>query len=233
MALNPQGRKERIDNWRCYKGGVDRLAWEAAQAYRQRFCNSAQWKDMKVTVLDFDSTTADDVIGSASLPLEAAEEKTVPLRDSKGNTITTKAGDATITYTMQYQKFPAGARLAGTWCVTILRASNLTVCDRLLGTSDPYATVCALSQDGATSVQQNTSVVARNLNPTWNECLEFPLAREGTDPLGQLLGSVVAPGALDKIFPPHGASEADVKRALVLWGEQLTSVVATAALGGA
>jgi hypothetical protein len=237
MALNPQGRKERIDNWRCYKGGVDRLAWEAVQAYRQRFCNSAQWKEMKVTVLDFDSTTADDVIGSASLPLEAAEEKTVPLRDSKGNTITTKGGDATITYTMQYQKFPAGARLGGAWCVTILRASNLIVCDKLLGTSDPYATVCALSQDGATSVQQNTSVVARNLNPTWNECLEFPLAHEGADPLGQLLGSVVAPGALGKIFPPHGASEADVKRALALWGEQLTRVATSAsstpALGGA
>lgn len=244
LALNPQGRKERIDNWRCYKGGVDRLAWEAVHAYRQRFCNSeAQWKEIKVTVLDFDSTSADDVIGSAILPLEAVKEKTVPLRDSKGNTISTKGGDATITYTMQYQKFPAGARLEGALCVTVLRASNLAVCDKLLGTSDPYATVSALNQDGATSVQQNTAVVARNLNPTWNECLEFPFVRKGTDPLGQLLGSVApglaADGVLGKILPPHGASEADVRRALALWGEQLMKVASSApppsprALGGA
>jgi len=243
MSLNPQRRKERIDNWRCYKGGVDRLAWEALQAYRHRFCNPGQWKEMRVTVLDFDSTTADDVIGSASLPLVAVEEKTVPLTDSKGSAITTKAGPATITYAMQYRDFPAGARLRGAWCVTILRASNLTVCDKLLGTSDPYATVCALSEDGVLSLQQNTAVVARNLNPTWNECLEFPLAREGTDPLRQLLGSVspglAADGLLGKVFPPRDAGEADVRRALVLWGEQLTRAATTAppssplALGGA
>lgn len=243
MALDPQRRRERVDNWRCYKGGLDRLAWEAARAYHQRFCNPAQWKEMKVTVLDFDSTSADDVIGSASLPLEAAEERTVPLRDGRGSTVVTRGGDATITYTMEYREFPKGARLRGAWCVKILRASNLTVCDKLLGTSDAYATVSAVSQDGAALAQQSTAVVARNLSPTWNECFEFPLAHEGTDPLGQLLGTaasrlVAASGTLEKIFPPHGAGELAVRRAQVLWGEQLTRAASSAApelsaLGGA
>lgn len=167
----------------------------------------------------------------------------MPLRDGRGSTVVTRGGDATITYTMEYREFPKGARLRGAWCVKILRASNLTVCDKLLGTSDAYATVSAVSQDGAALAQQSTAVVARNLSPTWNECFEFPLAHEGTAPLGQLLGTaasrlVAASGTLEKIFPPHGAGELAVRRAQVLWGEQLTRAASSAApelsaLGGA
>jgi len=113
----------------------------------------------------------------------------------------------------------------------------LRVCDKVVGTSDPYAKVCASSEDGAMSFQQNTAVVARNLNPNWNECFEFPLAPEGSNYLEQWLDSVVpgvgSGGAFTEIFPLCSAIEVDCKRAMKLWADHLTTVASRtpAALG--
>lgn len=236
-ALQPDERKERVAAWRCYKGGVDRLAWEAARAYHQRFGNASQWEEVVVQVFDFDSTTADDLIGSAILKLESVEEKSVQLIDGKGNAVVNKSGEATITYSMKYREFPAGARLRGAWCVTILRASNLTVCDKVLGTSDPYVTLSATSEDSSQRLVQNSAVVVRNLNPSWNECFEFPLALEGSSHLERLL-CAAAPGMeLDRVIVATDATEADENRALGLWKEHLTAVASGASspsrVGGA
>lgn len=233
-ALSVNDRKERGANWRCYTRSMFKLAWEAARAYRHRFSNAGQWKEAIVTVLDFDSTSADDVIGSARLPLQPTEQKTVPLMDKSGQ----NAGEATITYSMEFREFPQGARLRGVWCVKILRASNLLVCDKLLGTSDPYASMCVVSEDGAMQMQQNTAVIARDLNPKWNETFEFPLAAAGRGVLDQLLDTATAglgsQANLDKMLPAYSTdgSTGEAERALQLWVEHFTVMATTTSRSG-
>ncbi|CAK0827049.1 unnamed protein product [Prorocentrum cordatum] len=71
--------------WRYYTGGVDRLAWEAVRSYHHRFGCTAGWKQVTITVYDFDSCSGNDFIGKVTVPLHETEgEVTMRLEGATG-----------------------------------------------------------------------------------------------------------------------------------------------------
>lgn len=95
--LTEEERHDRDHYWQNYVGGVDRLAWEAARAYENRYGNNEGWASLEAIVYDFDSTKWDDFLGKVMIPLEATEFKTVDLHLSAAGeaarAVAEKAGD--------------------------------------------------------------------------------------------------------------------------------------------
>lgn len=100
-------------------------------------------------VYDFDSLSSNDFIGQVMLPLSMAtsEDTTVVLQDQSGRPERSFRGPhATLTYRVRYRTYPESSRLAGAWCVTIVRADHLPARDKLAHTSDPFALLLATSR---------------------------------------------------------------------------------------
>eukprot|EP00425_Heterocapsa_triquetra_P036777 CAMPEP_0195079160 /NCGR_PEP_ID=MMETSP0448-20130528/21152_1 /TAXON_ID=66468 /ORGANISM="Heterocapsa triquestra, Strain CCMP 448" /LENGTH=699 /DNA_ID=CAMNT_0040111969 /DNA_START=85 /DNA_END=2181 /DNA_ORIENTATION=- len=191
-TFSPAERRDRADFWRLYVSGVNRLAWEAARSYRHRFGNSAEWQEVEITVSDFDSMTANDFIGLGTIHLRPTTCSTITLRSRNGTDVKGNGGLASLSYAVSYRELPQGSRLRGVWRISILRAANLPVCDRVQGTSDPYCSLVAVSSCGHLRFRQETSIVKRNLNPEWNETFELPLAARGVDRLEEALEAAAA-----------------------------------------
>merc|ERR1712151_1211629 len=84
LQLSPAEQNDREKFWRFYCRGIDRLAWEAARAYSHRFGNDRDWQTAVATVFDFDSMSANDFLGRATLCLVPTEGlRTQPLLDMK------------------------------------------------------------------------------------------------------------------------------------------------------
>mmetsp|Transcript_28086 Transcript_28086/g.93282 ORF Transcript_28086/g.93282 Transcript_28086/m.93282 type:complete len:904 (+) Transcript_28086:58-2769(+) len=178
--LEESEQQDRFTFWRYYVGGIDRLAWEASRCYRHRFGSANGWLKADIVVYDFDSMTDSDFIGQVSLTLRPTEETTAQLTDQEGWQVRGgwRGEPASLTYRIEWRNFPEGSRLRGAWRVTLRRAQHLPGLDHFLGrsTSDPFAVITAISQDGRFRFRQQTCVVER------------PAATaEGVAPLGALL----------------------------------------------
>jgi len=211
MAMPDEDQHDRAEFWSYYVGGVDRLLWEAARAYRHRFGNAEGWSAVTLTLYDFDSMSDNDRMGAVTVPLEPTPETTVSVLHDNGSKVTGAfRGTSTLTYSIARRPLPEGSRLACTWQVRVVRAENLPRMDIMQGrgTSDPFCTVTAASELGDTRFRQQTSVKVRNLNPEWNEVFDLPVAARP----GELEAALeeVSPAlvreSLDWVLPPEAHS---------------------------
>eukprot|EP00928_Gymnodinium_smaydae_P058016 TRINITY_DN4121_c0_g6_i1.p1 TRINITY_DN4121_c0_g6~~TRINITY_DN4121_c0_g6_i1.p1 ORF type:complete len:885 (-),score=152.13 TRINITY_DN4121_c0_g6_i1:46-2319(-) len=210
--LNTEARNEALSQsqqqdyewyWRNYIDGVDRLAWEAARAYRHRFGTKSRWKEVLVSVLDAGPDGASDLIGQLKIsPL-------YPI----GETIAVLRNRAVLTYSIDYVPYPRGCTIDGVWRVRVIRASNLRRV-RGRGAPNPVVEFVAVSEqpEGSTSrkrgadslsFKQVTSAQSATWSPEWQEILELPIV---TDPslLDDMLASVspkLVEGGLDDVLP--------------------------------
>lgn len=204
-ALSAEDQQDRLDFWKFYSGGIDRLAWEAARFHWHRFCNTTGWSLATLTVYDFDSSSANDYIGQVVIPLRPQPESTMHLLDQGGVPVRGTRGaaeSASITYSVAWREFPTGSRLRGAWRIHVRRAERLPGMD-LSGTSDPFVSITVESSDGLRRTQQSSCVVARNLNPVWDETFEFPVAASHPTCLDKLLELLESfGGEAAELFPP-------------------------------
>merc|ERR1712079_59746 len=159
-----------------------------ASSYRHRFGNTTEWAEAQVTVYDFDSLTSNDYLGRIVVPLTTSSVTTgvtVPLLDTRSKPVRAKGQSATITYSLDWREFPSNSRLKGCWRIRIANAQNLQASDYMTQSSDPLVSVDAMAGD--LRFEQNSSIVARNMNPEWNETFEVPIAAAGRDLLQEAL----------------------------------------------
>jgi hypothetical protein len=171
MQLSDSEQKDRSEFWCYYVGGVDRLAWEVARAYKHRYTTASEWKHVVFTIYDFDSLTANDFIGRVRVPVEETQLQKVSISDSNGE----PRGE--LEFSMRWCAYPKGSRLRGAWQVSVVRAANLPAYDKLLmrGTVDPFVEVVAISSNGKNCFRQVSSVKAKCNTPEWNETFELPV----------------------------------------------------------
>eukprot|EP00913_Durusdinium_trenchii_P018770 g17638.t1 len=185
--------QDRLDFWRLYVGGIQRLAWEAARAYRHRFGNSDSWAKVQLVVYDFDSMTDSDFMGQVFVDLAETPETTAPLLTADGAPVVGKEGEATITYSISWRRFHAASRLQGAWSVRIIRAEKLPVCDTsvwpLSGSSDPFVKVFAFSTEESYRCVQRSTVKVKNLDPVWEETFDLPIGKPEHANLEAIVGS--------------------------------------------
>lgn len=186
-------QQDRLDFWRLYVGGIQRLAWEAARAYRHRFGNSDSWAKVQLVVYDFDSMTDSDFMGQVFVDLAETPETTAPLLTADGAPVVGKEGEATITYSISWRRFHAASRLQGAWSVRIIRAEKLPVCDTsvwpLSGSSDPFVKVFAFSTEESYRCVQRSTVKVKNLDPVWEETFDLPIGKPEHANLEAIVGS--------------------------------------------
>lgn len=206
-AMAAEDQADRLEYWKFYSGGINRLAWEAARFYWHHFCNTGGWSELQITVYDFDSHSANDYIGQVRLPLAECGETTVPLHNAAGYAVSGKSGPASLAYSVSWRSLPEGSRLRGAWRIHLLRAQNLPGLDGVISehTSDPFVSLLALSGDGQFQCQQSSCVVARNVNPSWDETFEFPVAVGPPEHLTSKLDLAGVKAA--SVFPPADSPE--------------------------
>jgi len=231
---SPAERRERATQWRQYVGSIDRLSWEAARCYHHRFGNSQSWREVRFVVSDFDSMSAMDFIGKASLTFDeemTSDEVTLPLLERSHSPVIGKSGlPSTLTVRATFNSMPDDRkdRFRAIWKVHVVRADNLPARDPLTGSSDAWVALTAIGgKDGEFSSQQHTSVMPRNLQPEWNEAFELALASAGSRHLSERL-ELVAPGLAAKADGKclSGASDASVKdekAAFASWSSALAN----------
>eukprot|EP00929_Paragymnodinium_shiwhaense_P041056 TRINITY_DN21355_c0_g1_i3.p1 TRINITY_DN21355_c0_g1~~TRINITY_DN21355_c0_g1_i3.p1 ORF type:complete len:566 (-),score=136.74 TRINITY_DN21355_c0_g1_i3:206-1903(-) len=170
LELTEAEQLDRQVHWHYYVAGVDRLAWEACRAYKNRFGHSSAEFKVQLHLYDFDSTTADDFLGSVDIPLERTEgDRTVDMKKSGSTT-------CTITYSMTRRIYPQGKRLKESWRLTVHKATNVPIADTLRRNTDPFVTVTMTSEDGRCSYSEQSSVQASTLNPSWEETFDLPVS---------------------------------------------------------
>ena len=170
--MTAKEQQDRREFWNYYKGGMERLAWVAARTYLHRFANADEWKEITLTIYDFDAMSKDDFMGTATVAVEDTDDLQIKLCNNKG-----KESDATITYSLHWRPCPSGSRLKGTWRVGIKSAKNLPNMDEQ-SVSDPYCCVKATSADGKHCFEQVTRVIQNDLNPVWDATLDLPIASD-------------------------------------------------------
>jgi len=179
-CLPADQQADRLQFWRLYVGGIDRLAWEATRAYQHRFGNSDGWGTVQLAVYDFDSITENDFLGQVTIAVTAVEETTVTLTNGNRKPVLGKDGSpSTITYAVAWERLE-NSRFRGMWKVTIFSAKNLPVADGIRRKSDPFVQVTASSKDHLLAFQQRSAVCVENLNPVWNETFDITVAAGDT-----------------------------------------------------
>eukprot|EP00434_Breviolum_minutum_P011502 symbB.v1.2.010141.t1/scaffold618.1/size180184/18 len=186
-------QQDRLDFWRLYVGGIQRLAWEAARHYRHRFGNPNGWKKAQLVVYDFDSMTDSDFIGQVFVDLVETSETTASLLTADGSQVSGKEGPSTLTFSISWRRFAEQSRLQGAWSVRIFRAEKLPACDSALwpsrASSDPFVKVFAFSEDESFQCVQRSTVKVKNLDPVWDETFDLPVAKPEHASLEAIVGS--------------------------------------------
>jgi len=212
MLLSEKDQHDRGEFWRYYMGGVDRLAWEAARAYKHRFSCTTRWSIITFKLCDFDSMSENDFIGRLTVPVEETPETTADLSTKDGNHVVGDygfRGSATLTYAITWRPYPRTSRLIGSWRVHLKRAQHLPRQDKmqLRTTSDPMCeiTACAETATGLLCHRQVSSVKVRNLDPEWEEFFDLPIAAEPDNLEAALEAAAagLASGSVVDIFPPE------------------------------
>eukprot|EP00928_Gymnodinium_smaydae_P029449 TRINITY_DN22179_c0_g8_i1.p1 TRINITY_DN22179_c0_g8~~TRINITY_DN22179_c0_g8_i1.p1 ORF type:complete len:843 (+),score=169.79 TRINITY_DN22179_c0_g8_i1:425-2953(+) len=213
MSLSDDEQRDRDLFWQYYRGGIDRLAWEAARAYRHRFgaAKKSDWREVVLTIFDYDSLTANDFLGRVIVPLEATNgDVTVTLLDNSDRKVRGAWWAlSSLTYSIEWHDFPAGSRLLGAWRVKVVQAARLPRADQMQfrGTSDPFCEVCALAivGDAHLCFRQRTSIKPRTLDPVWNEELDIPVAARPEflqEAVESVSSSFVGMDVDDEMLPP-------------------------------
>mmetsp|Transcript_25988 Transcript_25988/g.57349 ORF Transcript_25988/g.57349 Transcript_25988/m.57349 type:complete len:743 (-) Transcript_25988:89-2317(-) len=225
-TLSAQEQGDRLEYWRYYAGGIDRLCWEAAREYWHRFTNVRGWHQALLTVFDFDSVGHNDYIGQVQVPMAIMQETTSPLMNRYGKAVHGRDGPATITYSVSWIDFPGGARLKGTWRIHVLRASNLVGLDGLRGqSSDPFVSVTVSSEDGLLRWRQDSAMAPKTLHPVWDETFDVPAAKPSEFP-HELLQQAADIVAAEDLFPVSASQEETAGlEALTLWRKCLDQSV--------
>lgn len=219
--LSAADQEDRSKFWQYYKGGIERLAWEASRAYYLRFGAKEGLRELRVTVYDFDAITDIDFIGRAVLSLEARpEERTVPFVGKSGAPVQGGKGPSTLTYVLELRELPDGARLTAVWTMRLLRATNLPALD-VGSESDPFVKIEASYGDGQ-RFEQQSSVIGNTTNPEWQECFEVAVRATDTDRCRQFTGLKQA--SLASIFPALDATDDTIEAAVNEWKKAMQEV---------
>jgi len=192
--MSSKDRQDRAKFWCFYVGGIDRLAFEAARLYHNRFGNADEWSEFLCVVNDFDSMSASDCLGMVEIPIKETAETTLTLRASSGKEVKAMLSSknaASITYSLEYRTYPSSSRLKGCWRFNVIKANNLPGKDmkQLKATSDPYVELVASAKVGNRIFRQQTTCKPRCLDASWGETLEVPVVRDA-DQLEATLQSV-------------------------------------------
>lgn len=170
--LSEEQQADREKYWGYYCSGIDRLSFEMLKAYCLRYEDrDTVWKEVVVTIMDFDSLSPHDFLGRVVLPLEETDEKSVPLLNSRGS----KIPNASLTYWIGRRAYPVGSKFQEAWFVHIARATRLPASPR---NPDPFAKVYFVPEHGErTRVEERTKTLPDAPNPMWNETFELPVLR--------------------------------------------------------
>eukprot|EP00533_Pseudo-nitzschia_delicatissima_P009964 CAMPEP_0116091694 /NCGR_PEP_ID=MMETSP0327-20121206/7641_1 /TAXON_ID=44447 /ORGANISM="Pseudo-nitzschia delicatissima, Strain B596" /LENGTH=581 /DNA_ID=CAMNT_0003583061 /DNA_START=102 /DNA_END=1847 /DNA_ORIENTATION=- len=193
-AMTPDQKADRDKFWQLYKHGIERCAYNATRFYYHQFTKTTLYSDITVQVYDFDSMSSDDYIGKVviELPDHTNKEALEALKGSKTYKLegmVAHLSKSTLSCSIEWQDFPESSRLQGCWKVTIEKAENLPALDGLINCSDPYCMVMGnTTQTDGQHFNQRTCVIARNLNPEWNETIAVPVAKKDNT-LTELTGS--------------------------------------------
>jgi hypothetical protein len=190
QTLTPVNKNDREKFWDFYIAGVDRLSYNATRFYYHQFTNSTRWTKLTLKVMDFDSMSSDDFIGTASFPLPDPLDTSavLALKQSRPYKLIgafSSACGSIIYCSVSWLEFTSESRLLGAWRVKIEHATNLPPMD-LTGTSDAYCIVMASDGDGdddrtlGRQFHQRTCIKAASLNPRWDEIIDLPV-RKKTD----------------------------------------------------
>jgi len=208
--MTPEEKMDRNHFWDLYRAGLDRLSYNATRFYYHQFSNSRGWSKIIIQVMDFDSMSSDDYMGSIEIPLPKLSDTqaVMALKENKPYKLTgiiASTFGSTLHCSIVWMEFPPDSRLEGAWRVSIDRATNLPPMD-VSRTSDPYCVVMAIDSDKNSRrghhFHQQTCVKARNLNPEWGEKIDIPVCRKDND--SSLMSSLTGNGlsSIDEINMP-------------------------------
>uniref|UniRef100_A0A7S2A4M6 C2 domain-containing protein n=1 Tax=Trieres chinensis TaxID=1514140 RepID=A0A7S2A4M6_TRICV len=172
-AMTEVEKEDRKKFWGYYCSGVDRLALCSARAYWNRFGNTGGWSTVTFQVKDYDSISADDFMGEATVAVSPTKTGQCLLKGG----LLGKASMGTLSYSIEWHDAPDESRLKGWWRVHVGQGTGLPIKDHLTKSSDPYCLVYARSSGGKFKFHQTTKTIEKNLNPTWDESFDLPVAR--------------------------------------------------------
>eukprot|EP01065_Artemidia_motanka_P047627 TRINITY_DN7492_c0_g1_i1.p1 TRINITY_DN7492_c0_g1~~TRINITY_DN7492_c0_g1_i1.p1 ORF type:complete len:1012 (+),score=318.85 TRINITY_DN7492_c0_g1_i1:52-3036(+) len=201
-ALPRDKRDERSDHWQAWVAAVKRLSFEAARAYRIRYCPQGGWQNCRFRVYGHGGLTGDDkLLGQWTIRLTGdSESMTLPLTnaatgETSGATLDVKVGGL--------ERYPEGSVLASRYLVKVVRASGLSM-------KTVYVTVAAI--DGKEFEATWQTAVAVGSDPTWNEMFEFSEASEQGRSCVGILPNQTDEGDLTMWTPPPYGSGPDTVR---------------------
>lgn len=179
--LGKREQDDRDEFWKYYNNGLATLAYNAAKKYYRQFDNSKGWDTIKIRVMDYDSSSRDDLMGEVSISLPKTRISKTGEYTLKGVIIGAgcgicrpDCGKLKVSISWCDIAEPS-SRLQGVWRVKIEKASHLKVLDFMHNSSDPYCLVIAESDKQ--ELIQMTSVKNGALDPEWQETFEIPVAR--------------------------------------------------------
>eukprot|EP00536_Pseudo-nitzschia_multiseries_P000669 jgi/Psemu1/179196/e_gw1.8.227.1 len=235
-TLTSEDKMDRNHFWDLYRAGLDRLSYNAARFYYNQFANPRGWTKVVIQVMDFDSMTPDDYIGSVeiSLPKLSDTQGITALKENKPYKLTgvvASAFGSTLYCSIVWMEYPPNSRLEGVWRVSIDKAKNLPPMD-ISRTSDPYCVVMACDVDKSSlrghHFHQQTCIKASNLNPEWGETIDIPVCRKDND--SSLLSTLIGNGisCIDELNMPDvfAWDKRNVSRKnMKLWTDSLSRAV--------
>jgi hypothetical protein len=183
-ALSKKEQKDREQYWEYYKNGVAKLSFIAAKKYYRQFDNSDEWNSIKIRVMDYDSSSADDLMGEVSIDLPKVPKDNMPVSISGEYTLNgvtfgvgcgmcrKDCGSVLVKMVWSPSDNPS-SRLKGVWLVTVEKGKKFKILDFVRASSDPYCLVIA--KGAVQELRQMTSVKIGTLNPVWNETFEVPV----------------------------------------------------------
>jgi len=206
--LSGAEKRDRKRFWGSYRRGINRLAWEAARAYIQRFSCTLGWSTVQIHVFDFDSSSDNDYIGSATIPLKPCDNLEVTLtwapptvkvpgihgglrgsccRSCAGcitrcsSCLSKKEGLGKVVVSVEWRDIPEGSAIVGMWRVHLHRAVDLIFTDLTESKADPMAVITAFQIGGhGLNFHQLSKVIVDTFNPVWEEVFELPIASSST-----------------------------------------------------
>lgn len=208
MSLSAKEQTDRRMFWQHYVEGIDRLSWEAARAYRNQFGNPDGWKQVKITIFDWDSQTENDFVASVVVDVETTSPVEIAMRDKAGKPV----ASVKLTYAMEWKPCPPGSRLKGTWCVHVEKVTRVPLKDVLLlkFSSDPVIEIDACGMDSTYCFRQYSSVKPRTCEPVWNETFELPVAQssflEAALVNAGMAKSILSSTSHELLLPPGSAA---------------------------
>eukprot|EP01065_Artemidia_motanka_P032706 TRINITY_DN39696_c0_g1_i1.p1 TRINITY_DN39696_c0_g1~~TRINITY_DN39696_c0_g1_i1.p1 ORF type:complete len:791 (+),score=153.99 TRINITY_DN39696_c0_g1_i1:83-2455(+) len=195
-----QGRRRSV--WAVWRRQVCSLAFEAARAYKLRYCPSQGWTQCDLRVWKETDGAADRFIGACSLVLGKYWD---------GDCAVEADGQQTCCVAVEIsaeESFPPGGMLESRSVVQVKSAKMLS--GGTLGSF--YVTVTARDALSSTVAWQSSVREAVGSSVVWNECCEFCKASPDGKQVGGLLPGAV--GDLDSwSVPPYGSDEGTVQSA--------------------